>query len=106
MEIIKQGTTPSFICEFDSETALVTDIQQAVLSITNDEKVTHHMLNELTVNSLANVVSYQFSQEETLAFKADTNVTMELHILMNDKRSCVAEVKAVVRKSQYDEVLE
>lgn len=106
MEIIKQGTTPSFICEFDPETALVTDIQQAVLSITNDGKVTHHMLNALTVNSLANVVSYQFSQEETLAFKADTNVTMELHILMNDKRSCVAEVEAVVRKSQYDEVLE
>lgn len=105
MNVIKQGTTPSFICEFDPETALVTDIESAVLSIDNDGKVTHHMLDELNVNSLANVVSYQFSQEETLAFKADTNVTMELHILMNDKRSCVAEVNAVVRKSQYDEVL-
>lgn len=105
MNVIKQGTTPSFICEFDPETALVTDIESAVFSVTNDNAVTHYMLADLNVNSLANAISYSFSQEETLAFKADTNVTMELHILMNDKRSCVAEVNAVVRKSQYDEVL-
>ena len=105
MDIIKQGTTPSFICEYDPETALVTDIQSAVLSITNDGRVTHHMLDELTVYALDNSIAYTFSQEETLAFEADTLVEMELHVLMNNDRSCSAEIKAICRGSQYKEVL-
>lgn len=105
MDIIKQGTTPSFICTFKPETALVNDVQSAVFSVTNDNVVAHHMLNELSVNVLDNSISYTFSQEETLAFKPDTKVSMELHVLMSDLRSCVSEKEAIVRKSQYDEVL-
>lgn len=105
MDTIKRGTTPSFICRFDPEQALVTDIQSAVLSVQNGDTVTHHMLDELTVYALDNSIAYTFSQEETLAFKADTRVIMELHILLNDDRKCAAELEAVVRRSLYNEVM-
>lgn len=105
MTVIKKGTTPSFICVFDPDTASVRDIQSAVFSVRNSGTVTHHLASDLLIDASANTVSYHFSQEETLAWDADTRVEMELHVLMNDNRTCVAENQAVVRASQYEEVL-
>lgn len=106
MYIIKQGTTPTFICSFDPDDASVSDISSAVFSVTNEGTTVHHMLEDLTVNALANTISYCFSQEETLAMKEFTDVYLELHVLLNDKRECAADIKALCRNSQYKEVLE
>lgn len=105
MEFIKRGNNVDFIVSFDPQTALVTNISSAVLSVRNDVNQIDIPLSDLTVSTQENKIIYSFSQEQTLAFKANSKVRIELAVLMNDKRQCVVRKEYGVLDALYNEVL-
>lgn len=105
MEFIKRGNNVDFIISFDPQTALVTNISSAVLSVRNDGNQIDIPLSDLTISTQENKIIYSFSQEQTLSFKADSKVWIELAVLMNDKRQCVVRKCYAVTDALYNEVL-
>lgn len=105
MEHLKRGDNIDFIAQFDESTISVSDIQSAVLTVKNMGNLVNHPIDELVIDNLNNQVRYSFTQEETLEFKPNTFVYIELAILSKDKRQCVVSVMARTSDVLFNEVL-
>lgn len=98
-----RGETPTYIAKPKNFT--VSEIQSAKLVIKNGNILTVKDLSDLVADTDANQLRYDFSQEETLAFKPNSYVTFELTILTFDKRFEVSEQSWKVGDTYYNEVM-
>ena len=106
MAELLQGTTPTLEVVIDATDFAVTDVTKLELTFENAGVVTIHDLTEVTLDAVANSISYSFSQAETLALKANDMMWYQLRFGFTDG-SIVGTRKASLRVSDLisEEVL-
>ena len=109
MEQIVRGTTPSLIIDFSSVTEIpdfsVEDISAASLVIKRRTERKELGLADMSVED--NKLSYHFTQEQTLAFRAGELINLDMHIVVNGERYKVYGVPETISvvNTQKNEVM-
>ena len=91
MDSILQGTTPTLTIAVDPTDFSVGDIVALELAVKQKTNVTLYGLSDVTVDPVANTVSYTFTQAETLAFVPGVWVTVQLRAGFADGNICGTE---------------
>lgn len=88
MENILQGTTPTLTIAIDPTDFLVSDIVALELAVKQKNNVTTYSLTDVTLDPVENTVSKTFTQDETLKFKPDVLVSVQLRFYFADGNVC------------------
>lgn len=99
-----RGTTPSYIVDFTDSGVDVADITKATLTA-KYRGVKRDLSDGLVYNTVENTIYYHFSQAETLAYRADEQVYMEMDVVVDGERSRAAENLLDVKNTLKDEVI-
>lgn len=98
MAEILQGTTPSLEIQIAESDFSVSDVTKLELTIANGSSVAIHDLTEVAVDADENTITYTFTEEETLALKANDMLWYQLRFGFQDG-SIVGTKKASLRVS-------
>lgn len=107
MENLIRGTTPGITVEFsETEEVEFSQITDAVLTV-NAGGINRiiKFLQDLEVDPTEKIISYFFSQEQSLALSVYDSVHIEMDIIVNGKRLRVATIDTGVDNTNYNEVL-
>lgn len=91
MDSILQGTTPTLMIAIDPTDFSVGDIVALELAVKQKNNITLYGLSDVTVDPVANTISYTFTQAETLAFVPGVWVTAQLRVCFADGNICGSE---------------
>ena len=84
MDSILQGTTPTLTISIDPTDFSVSNIVALEFTFKQKNNITVHTLQDVTVDTTANTVSYTFTQAETLAFIPDVLLSVQLRFMFAD----------------------
>ena len=98
MAEVLQGTTPTLEVVIDATDFAVTDVVKLELTFENAGVISTHDLTEVSVDAVANSISYSFTQAETLALRANDMMWYQLRFGFQDG-SIVGTKKASLRVS-------
>ena len=101
---IIRGTTPTYIVEFDGSGVNVEDIEKAVLTA-KYRGVKTDLSDGLVYDTAENTIYYHFSQAETLAYRADEKVYLEMDVVSDGERYRASEKVLTVKNTLKDEVI-
>lgn len=83
--ILVRGTTPSLIVDFSEITEFtVSDITSVALAIKSRTGIEEYGLADMTVTD--DTLSYHWTQEQTLAYKAREYLFVDMHVVANGER--------------------
>lgn len=80
---ILQGTTPSFVIDFTDTGLDVSDITKAELTITSGSTIQTYTLSEMTADTSENTLTYQFTEDETLALESKYTNYWQLYVYIS-----------------------
>lgn len=101
---IIRGTTPTYIVEFEGSGVDVSDIKKATL-MAKYRGVKTDLSDGLILDTEANTISYHFSQAETLAYRCDTNLVLQMDVVVNGERLRAREDILSIKATLKDEVI-
>jgi hypothetical protein len=84
MDNILQGTTPTITISIDPTDFSVSDVIALEFTTKQKNNISVYGLQDVTVDTNANTVSYTFSQAETLAFIPDVLLSVQLRFMFAD----------------------
>jgi len=84
MDNILQGTTPTITISIDPTDFSVSDVIALEFTTKQKNNISVYGLQDVTVDTDANTVSYTFSQAETLAFIPDVLLSVQLRFMFAD----------------------
>lgn len=84
MDNILQGTTPTITISIDPTDFSVSDVIALEFTTKQKNNISVYGLQDVTVDTNANTVSYTFSQVETLAFIPDVLLSVQLRFMFAD----------------------
>ena len=84
MDNILQGTTPTITISIDPTDFSVSDVIALEFTTKQKNNISVYGLQDVTVDTNANTVSYTFSQAETLAFIPDVLLSVQLRFMFSD----------------------
>jgi hypothetical protein len=84
MDNILQGTTPTITIAIDPTDFAVSDVIALEFSFKQKNNISVYGLQDVTVDTTANTVSYTFTQAETLAFIPDILLSVQLRFMFAD----------------------
>lgn len=84
MDSILQGTTPTLTITIDTDDFAVSDVTKLELTTKHDGTVTSYDLNDVTLDTEANSISYTFTEAETLAMNPDKPLRYQCRFMFSD----------------------
>lgn len=106
METIVRGTTPSLVIDFSSITDFaIADISAVSLVIKRRTEKIELGLADFSISE--DMLTYHFTQEQTLAFNNGEILTVDMHVVANGERYKVNGVpeKIKVENTEKNEVM-
>lgn len=88
MDSILQGTTPTLTIAIDPTDFAVSDIVALEFAVKQKKTVSVYGLPDVTLDPVANTISYTFTEVETLAFIPDILLSVQLRFLFADGTIC------------------
>lgn len=83
--VLVRGTTPSLIVDFSDITDFaVSDITSVAFTIRSRTAIEEFGLSDLDITE--NTLSYHWTQEQTLAYKAGEFLSLDFHVVANGER--------------------
>ncbi len=84
MDSILQGTTPVLELEFDTDDFLVTDVVKLELTFLHKRQKTIHGLDDVSIDTANNCISYHFTEEETLNLDYKLPLLYQVRLKLSD----------------------
>lgn len=85
MASILQGTTPTLTISIDPTDLALADVVELELTFKQfNQKPVIHYIDDCTVDTTENTVSYHFTEAETLAFDPNSPLNYQLRFATND----------------------
>ena len=106
MDSIIRGTTPSLVVDFSGITAFtVFDITAVALTVKQRTKTDIYTLDDMEIGE--STLAYHWTQQETLAMKAEEIITVDMHCTAKGERYKILGVPSKIRveNTLYNEVL-
>lgn len=82
-DMILQGTTPSLTITINPEDVQLSDIVDVELTFGQGSNVLYKGINDVDINSEENVLSYHFTEEETLGMNTSLSMYWQLRLKTN-----------------------
>ena len=84
MDGILQGTTPTLTIGFNTADLLLSNVSALELTFDQMDDPVYKHLEDVTIDTDANSISYHFTQEETLALLPTRVLNWQVRLLMLD----------------------
>lgn len=99
--IIVRGTTPSLIVDFSGITDItVSDITSVAFTIRSRTAIEEFRLSDFSITG--DVLSYHWTQEQTLAYKYRDILKLDMHVVANGERYKVYGIPEMIRVENTD----
>lgn len=99
--VIVRGTTPSLIVDFSDITDFaVSNITSVAFTIRSRTAIEEFGLSDFTITG--DVLSYHWTQEQTLAYKYRDILKFDMHVVANGERCKVYGIPELVRVENTD----
>ena len=100
-DVIVRGTTPSLIVDFSGVTAFnVSDITAVALTVRSRTGIEEFGLSDLDI--IGNILTYHWTQEQTLAYKYGDVLRLDMHVVANGERYKVYGIPEKIRVENTD----
>lgn len=99
--VLVRGTTPSLIVDFSDITDFtVSDITSVAFTVRSRTAIEEFGLSDMTITG--NIMSYHWTQEQTLAYKYRDILKLDMHVVANGERYKVYGIPEMIRVENTD----
>ena len=99
--VLVRGTTPSLIVDFSGITDFtVNEITAAAFTIRSRTGIEEFGLSDLDITG--NILSYHWTQEQTLAYNHRDILNLDMHVVANGERYKVYGIPEMIRVENTD----
>ena len=99
--ILVRGTTPSLIVDFSDITDFaVSDITSVAFTVKSRTAIEEFGLSDLDITG--NILTYHWTQEQTLAYKYGDVLRLDMHVVANGERYKVYGIPEKIRVENTD----
>ena len=99
--VLVRGTTPSLIVDFSDITDFaVSDITSVAFTIRSRTGIEEFGLSDLDITG--NILTYHWTQEQTLAYKYGDVLRLDMHVVANGERYKVYGIPEKIRVENTD----